>query len=183
MISKPRATVQDLYAVPDNGKAEIVHGELVRMSTTGVKPGRAGGKIFASLLRHEEEHDGGFAIPDNVGFVVNLPGRDSFSPDVAWHVGNVDSMKFATGAPRFAVEVRSENDYGAAAERAIANKIADYLLAGTLVVWNVDLMSQSVIRVYRAGSPANPTNFGRGEIAEAEPAVPGWTFPVDRLFT
>src|SRR5579871_4935908 len=111
MIAKPRATVEDLYRVPDNGKAELVNGDLVLVSPTGVKPGRAGGKVFASLLRHEEEHGGGYAIPDNVGFLVHLPGRDSFSPDAAWYIGEVDSMKFVTGAPRLAVEVRSENDY------------------------------------------------------------------------
>ncbi len=27
-----------------------------------------------------------------------------------------------------------------------------------------------------------PTIYHRGEVAEAEPAVPGWTFPVDALF-
>jgi hypothetical protein len=35
-------------------------------------------------------------------------------------------MAFLTGAPAFAVEVRSKNDYGAAAELAIAKKIRDY---------------------------------------------------------
>ena len=134
MITEPRATIQDLYHVPDKGKAEIVDGELVLMSPTGIKPGRAGGKVFASLLRHEEENGGGYAIPDNVGFVVHLPGRDSFSPDAGWHVGDPESMKFAEGAPRFAVEVRSENDCGPAAEQAISRKIADYFEAGAWVV-------------------------------------------------
>ncbi len=182
MLTKPRATVQDLYRVPENGKAELVHGELISMSPTGIKPGRAGGKVFASLLRHEEEHQGGYAIPDNVGFLVSLPGRDSFSPDAAWYVGDADSMKFVSGAPSLAVEVRSESDYGPAAERAIADKIADYFAAGTLVVWDVDLLDENVVRVYRVETPHTPTCYRRGEMAEAEPAVPGWRFPVDRLF-
>jgi hypothetical protein len=38
-----------------------------------------------------------------------------------------------------------------------------------------------VIRVYRQDD-ADPTVYRRGEIAEAEPAVPGWRFPVDELF-
>lgn len=182
MLTKPHATVQDLYWVPENVKAELVHGELVTISPTGIKPGRAGGKVFASLLRHEEEHWGGYAIPDNVGFLVQLPNRKSFSPDAAWHVGEVDSMKFVSGAPRLAVEVRSENDYGPAAERAIADKIADYFAAGTLVVWDVDLLDDKLIRVYRFERPQTPVCFRRGAFADAEPAVPGWRFPVDRLF-
>jgi hypothetical protein len=36
--------------------------------------------------------------------------------------------------------------------------------------------------VYSAGSPEQPTIFRRGEAANAEPAVPGWTFPVNELF-
>ena len=40
-------------------------------------------------------------------------------------------MKFFQGAPVFAVEVRSEGDYGPRAEREMAAKRADYFAAGT----------------------------------------------------
>src|SRR5438876_3468077 len=91
-------------------------------------------------------------------------------------------LGFLTGAPRFAVEVRSESDYGPAAERRLARKRADYFAAGTLAVWDVDLLGTVVVRVYRAREPARPTVYRRGEVAEAEPAVPGWSMPVDDLF-
>jgi len=94
----------------------------------------------------------------------------------------VSGMKFFEGAPVFAAEVRSENDYGAQAEREIAQKIADYFAAGTQVVWDVDLLGADTVKVYRASDPNNPTIYRRGETAEAEPAVPGWTMPVDELF-
>jgi Uma2 family endonuclease len=64
----------------------------------------------------------------------------------------------------------------------MAAKRADYFAAGTLVVWDVDLLSDDVVRVYRATAPTSPTIYHRGEIAEAEPALPGWTMPVDDLF-
>lgn len=35
MIAKKPATLEDLYRVPDNGKAELVDGELILMSPTG----------------------------------------------------------------------------------------------------------------------------------------------------
>jgi Uma2 family endonuclease len=182
MLAKHQATLQDLYGVVENGKAELVNGELVRMPPTGFKPGRAGGKIFASLTRHEEDHGGGYAITDNVGFIVDLPNRQSFSPDAAWYCGAEGTMKFVSGAPEFAVEVRSESDYGPAAEQAIDMKISDYFAAGTLVVWDVDLLDTEVIRVYRSDSPNTPSVYAHGEIADAEPAVPGWRFPVNKLF-
>jgi Uma2 family endonuclease len=86
-----KATIEDLYQAP--AKAELVNGEVVLVSLTGGKPGRAGGKIFASLNRYED-----------------------------------------------------------------------------------------TVRVYRADRPDQPTNYRRGQIAEAEPAVPGWTLAVDELF-
>jgi len=181
MSMKVRATVDDLYRVPENGKAELVNGELVRMNATGGLPGIAGGIIWLSLRQYQGTIPGR-AYPDNVGFLVDLPNRESFSPDAAFYVGDPPSMKFLRGAPVFAAEVRSEGDYGEAAEKAMAAKRADYFQAGTLVVWDVDLLSEAVVRVYRASDPANPTVYRRGETAEAEAAVPGWRMPVDDLF-
>src|SRR2546428_13136600 len=92
-------------------------------------------------------------------------------------------MGFLEGAPRFAVvEVRSESDYGPAAERRLARKRDDYFAAGTLVVWDVDLLGTDVVRVYRAREPERATVYRRGDVAEAELAVPGWSMPVDDLF-
>ena len=69
-----------------------------------------------------------------------------------------------------------------ARERAMAAKRADYFACGTLVVWDVDLLSEDVVKVYRASDPDHPTIYRRGETAEAEPAVPGWQMPVNDLF-
>jgi Uma2 family endonuclease len=91
-------------------------------------------------------------------------------------------MKFFEGAPVFAVEVRSEDDYGPSAEREMAKKRTDYFATGTLVVWDVDLLSDNIVRVYRSSEPENATIYRRGENAEAEPSVPGWTIAVDDLF-
>jgi len=81
------------------------------------------------------------------------------------------------------VEVRSEGDYGPQAEQEMAQKRSDYFEAGTLVVWDVDLLAEEhIVRVFRADDPQRPTGYRRGEIAEAEPAVPGWRMPVDAMF-
>jgi Uma2 family endonuclease len=180
MSTKERATIDDLYRV--DGKAELVNGEIVRMSPTGALPGYVGGLIFASLLEHTRHTGVGRAFPDNVGFRVKLPHRESFSPDVAYDADPVLTMKFRDGAPVFAVEVRSEGDYGPEAEKEMADKRADYFACETLVVWDVDLLSPDVVRVYRASDPLTPMVYRRGDVAEAEPAVPGWTLAVDDLF-
>jgi Uma2 family endonuclease len=179
---KSKATVDELYRIPEHGKAEIVHGELVRMAPTGFLPNRAAGAVYASLRAYERRARRGYAFSDNAAFNVSLPHRDSISPDAAFYTGEPTGMKFLEGAPVFAVEVRREGDYGPAAEREIAEKRADYFAAGTLVVWDVDLLGDKVIRVYRAGNPTEPTIYRRGQVAETEPAVPGWTMPVDDMF-
>ena len=181
MSTKTGATIEDLYRVPENGKAEIVNGELILMPPTGGIPGRAGGDIYISLRDYERRTKSGYAFPDNVGFIVNLPNRRSFSPDAAYFVGELRGGLFLEGAPVFAVEVRSEGDYGQRAEARMAAKRADYFAAGTLVVWDVDVLRERAVRVYRASDPDNPTIYRAGEIAEAEPALPLWTMPVDDL--
>lgn len=170
--------IAELYKI--DGKAEIVGGRIVRMSPTGRRPGRAGYRVCRSLEACEARL-GGYAYPDNVAFLVDLPNRKSFAPDAAFSY-EAPEMKFGKAAPEFAVEVRSESDYGPAAEREMADKRADYFAAGTKVVWDVDLLSDDVVRVYRAATQDSPTIYRRGEVAEAEPAVPGWTFLVDELF-
>ena len=183
MSRTAKTTLEDLYHVPDKGKAEIVNGELLLMAPTGGIPGRAGGEIYVSLRDYERHTRSGYAFPDNVGFVVNLPNRGSFSPDAAFYIGELKGGQFLKGAPIFAAEVRSENDYGPVAESAMADKRADYFAAGTLVVWDVDVLREQVVRVYRASDRERPMIYHRGEVAEAEPAVPGWSMPVDDLFS
>jgi len=91
-------------------------------------------------------------------------------------------MEFIQGAPVFAVEVRSKSNYRPAAEGAMAAKRVDYFAAGTQAVWDVDLLGADVVRVHRASDPDRPRGYRRGERAEAEPALPGWSMPVDELF-
>lgn len=180
MSIKTRATIEDLYKV--EGKAELVNGEIVYMPPSGDEPSSAGFEIATSLKEYARRIGTGRAYPDGTGFHVHLPHREAFGPDAAYHIGQRTGMRFLEGAPIFAVEVRSENDYGRAAEDKIKEKRADYFACGTLVVWDVDLLSQDVIKSYKASDPEHPMIFRRGDIADAEPAVPGWRMAVNDLF-
>lgn len=180
MSTRTEATIEDLYRVP--GKAEIVNGEIVLMSPTGDLPSTAAGEVFVSLREYTRRTKLGRAYTDNAGFIVDLPNRKSFSPDVAFYIGSRTGGKLLEGAPIFAVEVRSESDYERGAEEKMARKRADYFAAGTLAVWDVDVLREQVVRCYRSDDPADPTVFHRGEVADAEPALPKWSMPVDDLF-
>jgi Uma2 family endonuclease len=113
---------------------------------------------------------------------VDLPHRRSFSPDAAFYVGEPTGGKFLDGAPVCTVKVRSESEYGEAAEDALKRKRDDYFASGTLVVWDLDVLRDQVVRLYRTDSPEQATIFERGEEAEAEPAVPGWVLAVEGCF-
>ena len=171
--------IEALYRT--EAKAEIIHGRIVEFMATGLLPAQASLEVVISLREHARRVKRGIAVPDNAAFLVDLPHRKSFSPDAAYHLGRHTGMRFLEGAPAFAVEVRSEGDYGLAAEREMAAKRADYFAAGTLVVWDVDVQGEPVIRKYVSEHPEAAVVFSADEVADAEPAVPGWTFAVADL--
>jgi Uma2 family endonuclease len=179
-----KATVDDLYA--EKGKAELIGGRIVPLMPTGRKPNRVAARIFKSLDDYAEAMGHGEAYTDNMGFTVPelSSGRESFSPDASFYSGRflVDEMRFITGPPTLAVEVRSKSDYGELAEAEMAAKRGDYFEAGSLVVWDVDPIG-GYVTVFRATAPEQPQKFARGQTADAEPAVPGWRMPVDRIFS
>jgi Uma2 family endonuclease len=182
-VSTTRATLDDLYRV--EGKAELIGGRIVHYMASGDLPSVVAGEIFVSLRLYAKTTGQGVAYPDGIGYTVPelSSGRESFSPDASYYIGPrpINRMRFIEGAPNFAGEVRSENDYGVAAEAEMAAKRADYFAAGTLVVWDVDPQAETVA-VYRADAPTQPVVYRRGEIADAEPAVPGWRMPVADMF-
>jgi Uma2 family endonuclease len=183
MVTGTEATIEDLYKAPrDNGTYELVNGELVHMSLTGFAPSRVAGQIYRFLAAYEEVMGSGYALSDNTGYLVNLPHRKSFSPDASYALHAPDDrMRFIEGAPVFAAEVRSEYDYGPAADRAYAAKRRAYFAAGTLVVWDVDPVNR-MIASSRADQPEIPIRFGMDDMADAEPALPGWRVAMRAIF-
>jgi Uma2 family endonuclease len=179
------ATLDDLSRV--EGKAELIDGEFVPFMASGVLPSRVALRIAFRLDAHAEVMGAGVAFGDGIGYALDPPlrsnDRQSFFPDTSYYVRPqpANLMRFVEGTPTFAVEVRSENDYGPSAEREMAAKRADYFESRTLVVWGVDPMAKTVA-VYHGDASDTSEIFKFGEIAEAEPAVPGWRCPVDDLF-
>jgi Uma2 family endonuclease len=182
-VATTRATLDDLYRV--EGKAELINGRIHTFMASGDLPSVVGFEIAVRLRAYAKATGKGVAYTDGIGYAVpEMPsGRESFSPDASYHVGPrpANRMRFIEGAPVFAVEVSSENDYGEAAEDQMAAKRADYFAAGTRVVWDVDPTAETVA-VYRADAPTQFVVYRRGDVAEAEPAVPGWRMSATEMF-
>ena len=151
-----RETIADLSR--EQGKAELIGGRIRRFAASGDLPSATAGEIAFSLHTHAHKTGHGKVYGGSIAYVVNeLPsGRESFSPDASYYDGAppANRMRFIKGFPRFAAEVRSENDYGPAAELEMSAKRADYFAAGTEVVWDVDPEAETVA-VYRATDPTH----------------------------
>lgn len=182
-IDPTPATLSDLFRY--DGKAELIAGRIVRYPLMGHKPGHAALEIMVSLDRYNDTHPDGEAFgPCLVYAVPELPsGRQSFCPDVSYYIGprSENRMSWINGPPTFAVEIRVLEDYEADTEPLRVAKRADYFLAGTQVVWDVDTLADTIF-AYSITNPTQPTVFRRGDVAEAEPALPGWRLPVDAIF-
>ncbi|MDB5310354.1 MAG: hypothetical protein JWO38_4556 [Gemmataceae bacterium] len=179
-----RATIDDLMRA--EGKAELVNGRIVPIMPSGFWPGKVARRITRSLEDYVTAGGQGEPIADNVGYAFDPPlpsGRQSFSPDASFYTGPIPNnrMKFIEGFPVFAVEVRSQNDYGPANDREYEDKRRDFFFAGTQVVWEVDPKAETVT-VYTLSDPTTPVVFRRGDTADAEPALPGWRLKVDDIF-
>jgi hypothetical protein len=175
--------VSDLYHV--EGQAELIDGRIVRLPGHGRPIGHVVMEIARSLHEYEERVGIGEVHTSTLGYVVPMlkSGRESFCADVSYYIGPFpdNPMAFIEGPPTFAVEISDEADYGPEAEIVLAAKRRDYFEAGTRVVWDVDALGE-LIRAYRPDDPTRPTTFGRGQVADAEPAVPGWAIAVDDVF-
>lgn len=181
--SRTKATLDDLYRV--EGKAELIGGKVVELTANGFRPGEVAANISMGLRTFARNNARGVATTAGMGYAVPKlrSGRESFCPDAGYFSGTMpaDRMRFIEGPPTFAIEVRSENDYGPAAELEMAAKRDDYFEAGTLAVWDVDPVPEQ-IGLYTTDKPERPTVFRRGQIANAGNAVPGWTVAVDEVF-
>ncbi|MDQ6604521.1 MAG: Uma2 family endonuclease [Chloroflexota bacterium] len=182
MATKTEATIEDLIHAPDDEMHELIDGKLVRMPPTGFEPNLVAGEIFVALRAYARATGNCYAMTDGIAYIVNLPHRRSFSPDASIaHAAPENRMRFVDGAPLFAAEVRSAGDYGNAANRADHAKRAEYFAAGTAVVWDVNPVAQTIMS-YRADQPDIPTVFHQEQVADAEPALPGWRVPVSDIF-
>ena len=163
-----RATIDDLLKV--DGKAELIAGRIVHYLPTGYLPSIIAANIYRKLADYVDTSNRGVAFPDGIGFAIPLlpSGRQSFSPNTSFYDGPLpaNSMRFVERPPTFAVEVRSESDYGRAAEMDMAEKREDYFLAGTLVVWDVDPVAGFIdcyrFFFYSAGTIYARTGHKRG---------------------
>ena len=180
-------TVAEFLALPDDEVRgyELLNGRIVkkhywRDTENGMNPRSLNHSLSitytSSALR-------GFADLHDLGMVFTTPSflvgadRDqSRKPDVAFVAGPMptDPETILALVPTLAIEVISPNN---TAEEMEA-KVAEYLAAGTQMVWLTFPESRMVIAFWDDGGAV----FKAGDIITAETVLPGFACPVTDLF-
>jgi Uma2 family endonuclease len=176
------ATVGDLKDPALEGQIELVDGKMVQLPFHTIGEAQTVGNILASLKKYEDHVSIDGTLSSTIVYVVDLPHRKSFSPDVSFTVVFPDNpMDFIPGAPVFAAEIRAPDELTTEADVTFAKKREDYFAAGTTVVWDIDPWNETV-KSYSATRREEPIVYRRGTIADAEPALPGWQIAIDDVF-
>ena len=165
-------TADELLRDPvPNKRTELVRGVLVVREPAGYAHGVVAMKIGVELAVHVKQTGAGVVCAAETGFKLISNPDTVRAPDVAFvssdRVPPRDARGFPALAPDLVVEVLSPDDRPG----EVLAKVADWLTAGTRLVWVVD-PERRVARVYRAdGSETVVTEEG---VLEGEAVLPGF---------
>lgn len=164
------------------GRSELVKGEYIEMAHRSAGHGyvtaMAGYRIGAFVEQHGHL---GRMFGAETGFILSRDPDTVRAPDAAflsYPRANIpiDQIGFIEGPPDLAVEVVSPND----TEREVAAKVADYLAAGTPLVWVVR-PKQRTVTVHRSGA-ADVRVLAEGDVLDGGDVLPGFAVAVGAMF-
>lgn len=133
-------TAKAMFAMASTlGRAELLEGELIRMSPAGFEHGSITLKLAWPIARYVEEHQLGIVCAAETGFLLKRNPDTVRAPDLAFvsqarvdHVGSVKG--YWPGCPDVVAEVVSPND---TVSEVQATALA-WIEAGCKLVWIVD---------------------------------------------
>jgi Uma2 family endonuclease len=178
---EPPITMAVFEKLPEEGayRIELVRGRLVRSPRPAMLHGHIQLKLGARMLAHVERHGLG-VVGSDMGVVTERNPDTVRGPDLAFYSKRrIPEHGYAVtfwGAPDLAVEIVSPSER----PREIAEKVREYLAAGTLQVWVVDPRDHTVI-VHETISPA-PRVFAAGDLLDGGNVLPGFRLAVSDLF-
>jgi Uma2 family endonuclease len=180
VATKTHYTPDDLLAMPDGKRFELVAGHLVERNM-GLESSWVGGQLLSRLNRFCEDHNAGWAFPADDGYQC-FPHDASLvrRPDVSFIrrgrlPGEVLPQGWGKIPPDLVVEVISPNDSAGDVEE----KLDDYQKAGVPLVWVVNPRSHAVM-VYRLDGSVS--RLRAGDELSGENILPGFRCPVQELF-
>ncbi len=180
LLPQPVLTADDLLAMPDGDRFELVDGKLVELPV-GTQSSYIGGRILRLLASFCENPFIGWVLPADASYQP-FPDRPNLvrKPDVSFiRAGRLPNETLPEGharlAPDLAVEVVSPNDL----YYEVVQKMAEYRLAGVRLVWLVAPPTRTVQIRPLDGTLAE---VGEEEELSGEDVIPGFRCSVRELF-
>jgi Uma2 family endonuclease len=181
MVATKLMTASELEALGSDSKLELVEGEPITMSPTGVLHMVVVSRL-TRLLTHHSFHAPGFVVWGHEGgFLLSSDPDTVLAPDIAIlfdeQVGSIqlDSNSFCPVAPTIAIEVKSPGDR----EADIARKLAAYLAAGVREVWWIRPIERQ-ITLHRPDRA--PEYVAADQIFAGSDVLSGFSFDLTALF-
>ncbi|HEX9581588.1 MAG TPA: Uma2 family endonuclease [Gemmatimonadales bacterium] len=158
---------------------ELVRGKLVPVSPAGDRHAELAAVVTGALFAFVRPRHLG-VVHVEAGYILARDPDTVRGPDVAFISRERRRVArgqrgFVSGAPDLAVEVRSSDKPFA----ELQAKGAEYLEAGTRLVWLVDPLSQTV-QVHEPGRA--PRVLAIGGVLDGGDVLPGFTLPLAELF-
>lgn len=168
-----------LASVPD-AKAELVRGELRVTPPAGGPHGRAATNLVVLLSNHGRATGVGDAFADGIGYeLVHLPHTVRVPDGSFVRAHRLPAEGIGPGllklAPDLAIEVLSPSETAS----ELQEKLDDYRVAGTRLVWVVDPVRRTVMIV---ASDAPVRWLHESDALDGGDVVPGFSCPVADIF-
>lgn len=174
-------TLDEFQRLPDDEcRSELVRGRLVREPPAGMDHGRLENRIAFLITAFVDQHALGEIFTGDTGFVLFEEPPTVRAPDVAFvsrdrlPAAN-ESIGFGRLAPDLAVEIVSPSN----SVTEILDKAADYLAAGTRLVWVVEPRRRRVT-VYRSRSEIRL--LSEEDELDGYDVLPGFSATVAEIF-
>lgn len=170
-------TVKDLDKLtadyPDL-EMELVSGEIIVMSPSGLESDEVAAEIIAQLRNWVRPRKLGRVIASSGGFRLPNADGDVRAPDASFTLAEKlprPTEDYAELVPDLIFEVKSKRD----SLKKLRQKIEDFLEVGTQVGVLVDPRSRT-LEVYRPN--AEKIVLGDGDVLEVPELLPGWELSV-----
>jgi len=177
-FTKP-ITAEELYAMGDIGRCELVNGEIIQMAPAGADHGDIAQTMAGMIWNYVRVRKLGKVYAAETGFTIKRNPDTVPAPDVAFvrtdRVPPRGKRGFFDGFPDLAVEVVSFNDLAS----ELTEKVEQWLAAGTTSVWVVDPNTHT-IDVYRRGRDV--IRYRENDELRDEPTLPGFTLKLAEIF-
>jgi Uma2 family endonuclease len=159
-------------------RTELVKGVLVVREPAGCLHGVVAARLAKLLSNHVDDQDLGFVLAAETGFKLSSDPDTVRAADVAFitreRLPAPPPSGYAALAPDLAVEVLSPDDRPG----EVLAKVADWLEAGTRLVWVVD-PRRRYARVYRADG--GESRIEADGALDGEEVVAGFACPLESV--